>query len=610
MSRAEIAQVSSPVDFLLFPFKFMWGFAVFMIFAWTTSRQLRPFILSFPAVLGVIAFIAGAWAAGFKGTTVGLGRAYSTYQVMSDKESPWYDLQEAVGYAKKATELDPTNPYFKYELGLAYERAAEKREEKMYRAHDLISWLAPSRGDDQAENAGDGYSDAHLWMASYYWSDESQDEAERKAVAREHMELAYEADDENVYAVLGLASMNRAEADELRKEIEQLKEEGAEQSLIDQKDRLESVRADRAVELYKHGINLPLMSDRQLYASLAIIEMLQKRGEDEKARQMGQQFIIKYEKSAHLYPDALPYWISIVRTCMLIDDYEKANDFILRGYQLASNPEVRRILAQLAARIKVEEAKTFEDLDDESQFLKRLFALCNAIKTNVQVLPAYRELLYFIDDVESDSDQEFWMRDSILGSSVIDAEEQKDPRLPGIIHIVLGFREIVNGRKSNGLEHWEISAQQFDFAPHAINFLIQVYVGENELSRKKKLHLANCGIQRFPQSPYFYATRGRFQLDDGFYKEAVEDMRFANLRIPGNINILENLLDALKKLIEEKGDDAELENEIAQVESELEQIKAQIDQPEGDRLSKFVQDTAFKLDDDSDSGDAENEGDE
>ena len=603
MSRAEIAESSSPLDFLFFPFKLVWGFIVFMIFAWTTSRQVRPFILSFPAALGLIAFIAAAWVAEFKGRTVGAVRSFGAYTEMSDEASPFYNLSEAVGYVRKASNLTPLEPAFKYELGLAHERLADERPEELDRAYDVISWLAPSRDDKDAVNYGDGFSDGHLWMASYHWNDESKSEEVRRRNAREHMELSYDTNNENVYAVLGLASMNRAEADELRTEIETLKEEGADQAAIEYKEREEETRADRAVELYRQGINLPLRSERQLYASLAIIEMLQARGEDAKAKQMGRQFIIKHEKNAHLYPDALPFWISIVRTCMLIDDYEKANEFILKGYQLANNLQVRQILAQLAAQIKVEESKTFEDMESETEFIKRLFALCTAIKTNVQVMQAYRELVYFVDDVESGSDQEFWMRGAILGSDVIDAEEQKDPRFPGIIHMVLGFREIVQGRKTNGLEHWEIASQQFDMAPHAINFMIQIYSGENELSRKKKLHLANCGITRFPQSPYFYATRGRFNLDEGFNEEAADDMRFANSRIPGNINILENLLAALKKVEEGSGEKDGLDDEIRQVESELADIRSKIAVPVGDKLSNFVQADIpdYTSDDDSES---------
>ena len=590
MSRAEIAENSSPVDIVLFPFRLIWGFIIFMIFAWTTSRRVRPFILSFPAVLGIIVFVAAAWAAGFKGKSVALARSYGTYLAMSNKESPFYDPPEAVHYARKAADLDPFEPEFKYQVGLGHDLIDQD-----LRAFDVMSWLAPGKHETEAENAGQGYSKAHLWMAGHYWIQEDLTEEERIALAREHMQLSYNTDKENVFAVLGLAGMSREDAEKLLTEVETLEKESGDSSVIAQKKRMEKELADSAVRLFREAINLPLQSDRQLYASLAIIEILQKRGRDAEAKRIGQQFIIKHEKNAHLYPDALPFWISIVRTCMLIDEYDKANEFILRGYQLASNPEVRQILAQLAAQIKVEESKTFEDMDDEVQFLKKLFSLCNAIQTNVQVLPAYRELMYFVDEIEAGSDQEFWLQDSLLGTDAIDASEQDDPRLPGIIHIVLGFRDLVNGRRENGLEHWEIASQQFDYAPLAINFMLQVYVTENKLSHKKKLYLANRGLERFPQSPFFYATRGRFHLDDEYYEDAANDLRRANSRIPGNINIIENLLEALKKIEEAAaGDDVDetLKKEIEQLDFELAAIKERIAKPEKDELSKFVQETA------------------
>ena len=349
---------------------------------------------------------------------------------MSDQEDIYYNPVEAVQYARKAADLDPFEDEFKYQVGIGYDAIDEvERPYEYMRALDVMSWLAPGNDEPDAENAGDGFSKAHLWMAGHYWNDEELDEEKRKALAYEHMELSYNTNKENVLAVLGLAGMKRALANDLRDEIETLEAESGDPSVIAEKKGLEAKAADTAVRLFKEGISLPLQSDRQLYASLAIIEMLQERDRNAEAKRIGQQFIIKHEKNAHLYPDALPFWISIVRTCMLIDEYEKANEFILRGYQLASNPEVRQILAQLAAQIKVEESKTFEDMDDEGQFLKRLFALCNGIKTNVQVLPAYRELIYFVDEIEADSNQEYWMQDSILGSDAIAASEQKDPCL-------------------------------------------------------------------------------------------------------------------------------------------------------------------------------------
>ena len=80
-------------------------------------------------------------------------------------------------------------------------------------------------------------------------------------------------------------------------------------------------------------------------------------------------------------------------------------------------------------------------------------------------------------------------------------------------------------------------------------------------------------------------------------------MRFANSRIPGNINILENLLAALKKVEEGSGEKDGLDDEIRQVESELADIRSKIAVPVGDKLSNFVQADIpdYTSDDDSES---------
>ncbi|MEM9409714.1 MAG: hypothetical protein AAGA30_01285, partial [Planctomycetota bacterium] len=217
--------------------------------------------------------------------------------------------------------------------------------------------------------------------------------------------------------------------------------------------------------------------------------------------------------------------------------------FINEGYQLAQIPEIRQTLAQLKAQIEVERARTYVEMDDETQFLSKLYAICEAIKTDVQVPQGYNELLYFVDGFESDSDKDDWLRDSILGIDIGSKSANMDPRIPGVIHIVIGFRDILAGEIDNGEKHWEIAGQQFQLTPFAINYLLQVYIEERDVDVARRDELVTTAIEMYPQSPHFYATRGRYFLDDENYKGAIEDLEFAAARIPKAKTIFENLIE-------------------------------------------------------------------
>lgn len=552
------------------PFKLIWGFLVFMVFAWTTSRSGRAFVFGIPTMLFIVFSVALVWITTTKGTSKASSMTRANYRLASNPLSPFYNRDAALLYAKKMVYVQPENPRDKYELGLAHASLDDYT-----RAHNVIDWISSESqsraadpnaviSDDQAR----GYSDAHLWLAGYYGNPEKSylQEELSKPKSREQLELSYKTNSSNVNAVLGMAGLLRKESEDLKAEADQFEEE--DNSIeADAKRKLSFEKTREAINYFNEAIDLPLKNERQLYASIAIIEILQDEGRDEEARLSGRRFINKYEKNARDYPNILPFWVSIVKTCILLDDFERGEKFIFQGYQLAQDPQVRQTLAQLAAQIAVEKAKSFEDMDDEQEFLDKLYALATAIKTDVRVPDGYSELLYYVDGFDKSSEQDFWLRDSVLGAGKsLDGTNDLDPRVPGVIHIILGLRDIINDESEKGQKHWEIAGEQFTLSPFAINYFIQVFSEERELNEDKRNELISVAIKMFPQSPHFYATRGRYYLENESYDQAVEDLEFAAARIPDSISILENLISSY----EAKGD----EDQVDVLKAKIDEINA------------------------------------
>ena len=122
ISESELDDSDSLLPTLLMiPFRLIWGFIYFMIFAWTTSRSGRSFIFAIPAMLAFIVFVGMVWAIGFKGDlkAVAVSRGYS--KLYADERNPLYDTEAARMLAKKVVEEAPEDPVYKYELGLTYE---------------------------------------------------------------------------------------------------------------------------------------------------------------------------------------------------------------------------------------------------------------------------------------------------------------------------------------------------------------------------------------------------------------------------------------------------------------------------------------------------------
>ena len=145
-----------------------------------------------------------------------------------------------------------------------------------------------------------------------------------------------------------------------------------------------------------------------------------------------------------------------------------------------------------------------------------MIALSKAIQTDVRNVEAYREMANFIDKSQLSEQQALWINELIL-----------EPGIQGIMHVLLGMQQIVDGQMEAGKNHWEIARKQYPFAPNVIYNLIEVAVADNDSLKLRKLELIEVAMDLLPNQPILNLTRGTFLLQDGDHQAAIEDFELA-----------------------------------------------------------------------------------
>ena len=144
--RYSDGESSTVVKVLLFPLKLVWGFLVFMVQAWTTSRNGLAFLRGFPA----FAILAGTpimiWGFINYQNAISLGPTSGYRKMHLSNES--YDY--AAMFAKKMVELKPESKQFKFYLANDLSRAGDPETEPVTRAANedqtgrIMSFIAGS----------------------------------------------------------------------------------------------------------------------------------------------------------------------------------------------------------------------------------------------------------------------------------------------------------------------------------------------------------------------------------------------------------------------------------------------------------------------------------
>ncbi len=526
----ERSLVSRVIGFLTFPFRLLWGFLVFMVQAWPQSRSGFAFLRGVPAILGLMVFFGGLLTADLlfpEAKRIGSTTGYLSYHLANSPEFPEYSLI----FAKKLVELNPDNPEYLYQLGLTLDRVGER-----VKARDVMSSIA---FDDRP-----GFPLAHVWLSEYYVRSAALEMSpeERETQARKHLGFAVEVAPENQSANFELAQLYLAQANRYEKGSDEYN------SVLRSAIKCLTTVADGETT----GLRL------RAVPKLAELEM--ELGINDPDRRLDNE-IIYLQSLARKRPEIFEIWVAIVNCAILRKDYQQAADIVTEGIRLIEEDDSKRNMLELASLIYVEKSDDFTDMSDRNQYAFRLNSLCQAIGLNPTNRIIYLKLLDFIaeksppaassgqNDETKPSDQAsgtvldfsvsdaLWLGDSIVGSPV-----------PGVIHALLGMREISKGNVREGEKHWRIAEKQYGRTQLIVNNLIDVAAKERPNEFSNMLDMITLGIELFPDQPVFYQTRGVYLMKQGKTEDALKDLLYASQEMPNMLSLHKYLIECYEKL--------------------------------------------------------------
>ncbi len=524
------------VGFLTLPFRLLWGFAVFMVQAWTTSRNGIAFLRGLPAFAILVFTPFLLWVFSNYSRQISLGPAMGYHQMHLRNDSP----EEALLFSKKLVELRPDSKEYMYMMAEDVDRTGDKAE-----ATRIMQFLAgdttidevavtptsgteatPDSGEDTGEDSNaevepEKFALAHVWLSQQLIRQqrlEGNDETRNK-LAMDHLRAAIAVDPGNIRAQVNLVDLYLTRARQL--------EEGSEESLDNLKLARESLESLTAYENFNRI--------EQVLAMPQLVDVCVKLGDDVGARRALSNAASKVTRIARLNPEVYEIWFSLVQSAVALKDYERANEFIKTGYQSVKTQDTRRKIMQLASLVYIQNADDFKDISDERNFRLRLYALCKAIATNPRDVKIYDRLVDYIDTESSETEPDVWLRNSV----------DKCP-IPGVVHILIGTRMLLRGDVAGGKTRWKVAQHQFGTTEFVTHRLLSIAIRKEPKFGEGKL--LDTALMLFPEQYMLYETRGAIRKGQQRYNEAIADFLIVLEKMPDLITVHKHLKDCYEMI--------------------------------------------------------------
>lgn len=528
-SRYEEKSLAERImGFFTLPFRLLFGFFMFLISSWSTSRNGYAFLKAVP-VLGAVGGFGGALLVADLANTEGKRLAHNLGHLgYHSGESPEFCEM----FARNLINLK-AEPENIYQLGMAYDRVDEPTK-----AYDVMRYLAPDNMLEELlgnETGGSlsitpGFSNAHIWLSQYYAKTRTLDITDelRDTLVEQHLRCAVDIEPENKLALFNLAMLHLSEVQKREKGSPEYRE-----------------LAEKTIEEFEGVVNETEGITRlQLLAMPKLIELQIEVEENqiELQKRLAQQ-INRLQPLADRFPDEVDILLTMVRCAILMEDFPRALSIVRNGFQLAKENTSKQKIVAISSMIYLEHAGKYADLTNPIQFRGRIHTLAEAVMSNPREREIYIKLLDFVGTIPSEPgviNQE-WLSDSINGA-----------KNPGIIHCLLGFKKVSAGNVLEGEKHWRIAERQFVSSRLIINNLIDVAAAERPNEFKDLLQTMGLAIEMFPDQPIFLRTRGVFLASLERYEEAIEDLVAASEKLPSFIDIHQHLIKCYEKTGQEE----------------------------------------------------------
>jgi len=532
----------SPVKLLTLPFRLLWGFMVFMVQAWTTSRNGIAFLRGLPAfgILVLTPFLL--WLFNNYARQISLGPTLGYHQMHLRNEA----FDDAKMFAKKLVQLRPDSKQYKYMLAEDFDRTGDNGEATrimQYLAGDTdISMAVQTNTSDPATEGVEGvealgddeesgeepeqFAQAHVWLSQQLIRQQRVDgyEESRNQLAMDHLRAAIAVNPENVRAQVNLVDLHLTKARSLDPETNrqpaldlETQQKLYRENLLLARESLESLTAFQNFNRMEQVLAMP-----------QLVDVCEKLGDNDGARRA-------LTDIARLNPEIYEIWFSLVQCAVTLKDYERANEFIRTGYQNVKTQDTRRKMMQLASLVYIKNADDFADISTEDSYRKRLFALCKAISTNPRDVKIYDRLVDYIDVGLDEERHDVWLRNSIL-----------DCPIPGVVHILIGTRELLRGDVVAGKTSWDIAQHQFGTTEFVTHRLLSVAI--NKRPDFGEGDLLSTALLLFPDQYMLYETSGAIKKNSMQYEAAIIDFEIVLEKVPDLITVHKHLADCYEKI--------------------------------------------------------------
>lgn len=529
---------SGVVGLITFPFRLLIAWVAFMVTVWALSRSASAFTRGLPALAACGGFIVALTCASFLLETSRINTYQQRYYRQLYQEE---DPVMATGFAEKLVRLSPEDVNNRYLLGIAKYESNDHLG-----AVNVMKYIADEKNDPRAQ----------VWLGETILRTNIMELSDEESV--EEAAKFYRA------AVNNLDPDNRDEVGDYTKATLGLSDAFLYRYTVAKTEAAREIALKNAIKQLDTVVNGKIMLVGQLLAIPKLIDLHLKNREPEEARDQLRLSVQNVGPLARRNPDKIEIWSILVQSCVLVDEFDYAEEIIQEGLQLASNDQTKQQIRQLLGQVLLLKADFVKDVSSERNYRLRLEIISQAISANPSLVAGYKKLFEFVAPEKEEPEHEKWLRRSVIGS-----------RTPGVTHVVMGLRALNRGDSLEGQRHWQIASRQSPYAQHMINMLIG-YSHKNAPEEFSNLgDIASVAIESFPSHFPLYYTRGTIYLEDGQFDEALKDLETAVQRFPDEMNIHETLVTAYEK--NKQPSKAEQHREIVKrLKLEIEQKKTEL----------------------------------
>jgi len=523
------------------PFWLLWGFLVFMVQAWTTSRNGIAFLRGLPAFAIIASTPFLLWLLHNYSRQVSLGPTLGYHQMHLRNEA----YGNALLFSRKLVELKPESKEYKYLMAediARNEDAGEATRVMQFLAGDTnvtpavivekVEGEDPDATEDESDepNEPEQFAQAHVWLSQQLIFKQRTDgfDESRNSLAMDHLRAAIAADPENIRAKVNLVELYLTRARSMEEGTEAYRE-----NLSLARQSLESLTGFENFSRMEQVLAMP-----------QLVDVCVKLGDDEGARRALNTASAKVTRIARLNPEIYEIWFSLVQCAVALKDYDRASEFIKTGYQNVKTQDTRRKIMQLASLVHIQNADDFRDITEQRSFQVRLFALCKAIAKNPRDVQIYDRMVDYLDIEVNEAQRDVWLRNSIL-----------DCPIPGVVHILIGTRELLRGDVVAGKTSWDIAQHQFGTTEFVTHRLLSVAIKKDP--KYGEGDLLDTALALFPDQHMLYETRGSILKKEAFeflhqqmqqeartkFDEAIKDFKNVLEKIPDLITVHKHLKD-------------------------------------------------------------------